>query len=179
MVTTRPDWDTWALGIASAVAARGDCTRRQVGAVILGADHRIVACGYNGGRPGGPSCLAGDCPRGRHYEVTDCGYCHDDFCSGVSSGCYLDAAYGEPHVHRCGCGEPWPCPDAVAPGSSYDNCLASHAEINAVADVDNRARLAGAVLYCTDEPCEYCAKHIRNTTKIEAIIWPTGGIALP
>ena len=63
----RPSWDEWALGIARAVAARADCTRSQVGAVILDRDHRIIATGYNGTpRPGEPGCLtAGACPRGR------------------------------------------------------------------------------------------------------------------
>lgn len=61
---TRPSWDEWALGIAQAVAARGDCRRRQVGAVILDAQRRVLSVGYNGAFPGGPSCLAGECPRG-------------------------------------------------------------------------------------------------------------------
>lgn len=53
------------MGITHAVAARADCTRARVGAVIVASDRRIVATGYNGGPSGGPSCLAGDCPRGR------------------------------------------------------------------------------------------------------------------
>jgi dCMP deaminase len=61
---SRPNWHTYFLGIAERVAARGDCTRRQVGAVIVDTDHRIVSTGYNGGSPGGPSCLKGECPRG-------------------------------------------------------------------------------------------------------------------
>jgi len=32
---TRPSWDDWALGIAHAVATRGDCTRSQVGALLM------------------------------------------------------------------------------------------------------------------------------------------------
>jgi dCMP deaminase len=63
MAAGRPDFDTWALGIATAVAARGDCRRKQVGAVILDTAHRVVSTGYNGSAPGGPSCLAGACPR--------------------------------------------------------------------------------------------------------------------
>lgn len=59
----RPDWDTWGLDIAAAVAARADCSRRKVGAVIVSADHRIVATGYNGARSGAMGCLAGACPR--------------------------------------------------------------------------------------------------------------------
>jgi dCMP deaminase len=59
------------LGIAEAVSLRGDCTRRQVGAIIVDQDNRIVATGYNGTEPGGPSCLKGECPRGRlsHAEL--------------------------------------------------------------------------------------------------------------
>lgn len=64
-LTGRPDWDDWAIGLAFAVARRADCTRRRIGAVILDTSNRVVAVGYNGGRPGGPSCLAGACPRGR------------------------------------------------------------------------------------------------------------------
>lgn len=59
----RPDWDEYFLGVAAAVAARGDCSRRQVGAVIVDGDHRIIGTGYNGTAPGGLSCLAGQCPR--------------------------------------------------------------------------------------------------------------------
>lgn len=60
----RPTWDDYFVDIARAVAQRADCTRRQVGAVIV-KDNRIVSTGYNGGPSGGPSCLAGECPRGR------------------------------------------------------------------------------------------------------------------
>lgn len=58
----RPGWDDYFLGIAEAVAARADCTRRRVGAVIV-KDHRIVSTGYNGALPEQPGCLSGACPR--------------------------------------------------------------------------------------------------------------------
>lgn len=61
----RPSWDEWGLELARAVATRADCTRRQVGAVIMTPDHTIVSTGYNGGPAKGPSCLAGECPRGQ------------------------------------------------------------------------------------------------------------------
>lgn len=65
MTDPRPDWDTYYLGFAQAAAARADCTRRKVGAVIVLGD-RIVSSGYNGAPAGKPGCLsAGACPRGR------------------------------------------------------------------------------------------------------------------
>ena len=59
---SRPDWDEYYLGIADAVAARGECLRRKVGAVIVNG-HSIVSTGYNGAPSGEPSCLDGFCPR--------------------------------------------------------------------------------------------------------------------
>lgn len=57
---TRPDWDTYFLGIAEAVAARSDCERSKVGAVVV-KEKRIRATGYNAGPAGKPSCES--CPR--------------------------------------------------------------------------------------------------------------------
>lgn len=62
---SRPDWDAYFLGIAEAVAARADCTRRRVGAILVDSDRRLRGSGYNGARSGGPSCLKGECPRGQ------------------------------------------------------------------------------------------------------------------
>lgn len=59
----RPLWDEYFMDIAQVVATRGDCSRRQVGAVITDTENRIVSTGYNGSYSGGPSCLAGQCPR--------------------------------------------------------------------------------------------------------------------
>lgn len=60
----RPGWDEYFLSGAAWVATRADCTRRQVGAVVV-KEHRIMATGYNGAPSQGPSCLKGECPRGR------------------------------------------------------------------------------------------------------------------
>lgn len=171
---TRPDWDAYGLGVAAAVAVRGDCTRRQVGAVILDTRHRLAGAGYNGSYPGGPSCLEGDCPRGRHYKTANPATRNWRLEGGAMTADYVEV---------CACGNEWPCPDAVAPGSSYDTgpgaCIATHAESNALADVDNRGRLDGATMYVTCEPCDGCVRHIRNTTGLAAIRWPEGYIALP
>lgn len=128
MTDSRPGFGDWALLVARAVASRGDCRRKQVGAVILDAMHRIVSTGYNGSPPGGPSCLAGECPR----AFTD-----------------------------------------VPSGSSYDTgpgtCIALHAEQNALLWADP-ARLPGATIYVTCEPCQGCARMIAGSG-IARTVW--------
>lgn len=65
-VVTRPGWGEWALRLAEVVATRADCTRSQVGAVLLSRDHRVLSVGYNGLPAGIPGCAtAGNCPRGQ------------------------------------------------------------------------------------------------------------------
>lgn len=59
----RPNWNTYFLDIVEAVSARGECVRRQVGALLV-KNNRIKATGYNGAPAGKPSCLDGACPRG-------------------------------------------------------------------------------------------------------------------
>lgn len=163
---TRPSWDEYGLGVAEAVKVRGDCTRRQVGAVLLDVDNRIIGAGYNGARPGGKSCLAGDCPRGRHYLP-------------VSGASVSADALGR---YVCACGRRWPCSEAVEPGSSYDTgpgaCISTHAELNALLDVDDRRRLPGARLFVTEEPCDGCRKIYYNTTRVITMRWPKGVINL-
>lgn len=151
-VNSRPGWDSWALGVADAISRRGDCTRRRVGAVILDARNRIIGHGYNGSHPGGPSCLAGECPRGRHYRRTD-----------IES-----YPYGGP---LCACGQPWPCPEAVEPGSSYENCHSIHAESNAL--IDAKFGVVGSTIYVTTVPCHWCLKLIRGAGIIRAV-WRDG-----
>lgn len=79
MDSHRPDWDEYFLGICRAVGVRADCTRRRAAAVIV-KDNRIVSTGYNGGPRKGPSCLAGECPRGTltYDELKE----HTDYDSG-------------------------------------------------------------------------------------------------
>lgn len=65
------------------------------------------------------------------------------------------------------------CPrrtSGVNPGSSYDNCVAVHAEANALLYCD-REDLVGATLYITREPCYACDKLIQ-AAGVHAVVWP-------
>lgn len=59
---SRPSWDEYFMNIAKQVAARGNCMKRQVAAVIV-ADKRIISTGYNGTPRGVKNCNEGGCPR--------------------------------------------------------------------------------------------------------------------
>lgn len=61
----RPDWDTYFLTLARAVALRAACNRAQHGAVIVSQTQRVVATGYNGAPAGMTHCSDGGCPRGQ------------------------------------------------------------------------------------------------------------------
>jgi dCMP deaminase len=50
----RPDWDTYFIWVARAVAVRSPDEETQVGCVIVDRAHRIIAAGYNGFPPGFP-----------------------------------------------------------------------------------------------------------------------------
>ena len=63
-ISTRITWGQYGMQLATTAALRGDCRRRQVGAVLMGEDHSVISMGYNGGPSKGKSCLAGQCPRG-------------------------------------------------------------------------------------------------------------------
>jgi dCMP deaminase len=164
-VTERPGWDEWFLRGAEWASQRGACSRRQVGALIIDpVSHDIIEPGYNGPPSGHPDCLQGACPRGRHFPhvVT------------VVTGVALGAAdYGVHDETVCGWdGKPWPCPDTVEPGSSYDTgpgrCIAIHAELNAIIRAGRRAR--GAWMYLTHEPCDGCMKAIMGSG-IVRVMW--------
>lgn len=72
----RPDWNDYFLDIAAVVATRATCPRKQVGAVLVDTEHRIIATGYNGAQPGEPHCFDegcvmedGHCKRATHAET--------------------------------------------------------------------------------------------------------------
>lgn len=136
-MVTRPTWDEYGLILAQAVATRADCTRAQVGAVLMNSRHEVRGTGYNGAPSGIPGCAtAGACPRGKHSPTLAM------------------------HGTVCTCGEDWPCDSASEVGADYSNCIADHAERNALKHTAS-AELPGATLYTTREPCASCWTLIR------------------
>lgn len=162
----RPGWDAYFLNVAQAVAQRGDCTRRQVGAIIVDQNHRIISTGYNGTAPGQKSCLEGSCPRGRHYKA------EDSFCRGTAWGDVKHDGY-------CACGAPWPCTDAVQPGSSYDTgpgmCISLHAEQNCLLYAFRSVE--GMTMYITTEACDGCMKLLRGS-RLHSVVTPAAAVIL-
>jgi dCMP deaminase len=55
----RPSWDDTWMEIVAAKAKRSTCARRAVGCVIVSADNKILATGYNGVQSDAPHCNAG------------------------------------------------------------------------------------------------------------------------
>lgn len=54
---SRPDWDSYFMGIALLVASRSSCERLHVGCVLVSGGeykNRILSTGYNGFLPGAP-----------------------------------------------------------------------------------------------------------------------------
>ena len=64
-VRTRPGWDGYFLSFAEQAAARSDCIRAQVGAVIVNARRKVKGTGYNNSPVGVKSCLS----RGVCYRI--------------------------------------------------------------------------------------------------------------
>lgn len=75
----------------------------------------------------------------------------------VSTG-YNGGPPGAPHCIDGGCER---FKENSSPGSSYDNCIAVHAEQNAIIRADG-AKMRGATLYVNGPPCYSCGKMIAN-----------------
>lgn len=153
-MSVRPSWDEYGLALAHTAATRADCTRSKVGAVLMNSQHEVRGVAYNGAPSGVPGCgSAGACPRGKHAPKL------------VMQGTV------------CACGKAWPCQDASAPGSDYANCIADHAERNAIRHTPS-AELPGATLYTTREPCAACWTLIR-ACGIARVVTPETDYARP
>jgi len=87
----RPDWDEYFMDIARVVAARSNCVKRKVAAVVT-VDRRIIATGYNGTPRGVTNCNEGGCPRCNSFAEagTALGEC---LCSHAEENAITQSAY--------------------------------------------------------------------------------------
>lgn len=63
----RPTRDAQMMEVAEVMAKRGECARRQVGAVIVDSRGRILSTGFNGMAPGQTPCINSPC-KGAKYK---------------------------------------------------------------------------------------------------------------
>lgn len=117
------------------MAQRSLCVRDKVGAVIVDANNRIVATGYNGPPTGwmhgGDPCTKW-CHRARSSTIT----------SLVIEG--VEQLKSQPL------------------NPTYDDCPSLHAEANALSVCDRSVRVGGTI-YVTSHCCMNCAKLIANS----------------
>lgn len=57
----RPSWETTWMAVADSIAERSNCDARQIGAVIVTSENRIVSSGYNGPPRGFPASAGQTC----------------------------------------------------------------------------------------------------------------------
>jgi dCMP deaminase len=84
----RQSWDEYFMTIAHQVATRSTCRRRQVGAVAVSANRRILGTGYNGALPGAPHCEEVGClrdqlgiPSGQRQEMCRAQHAEANICN--------------------------------------------------------------------------------------------------
>ena len=87
----RPDWDEYFINIAKQVAARSNCVKRKVAAVVV-SDRRIISTGYNGTPRGVRNCNEDGCPRCNSFSTV--GTRLDEcLCSHGEENAIVQAAY--------------------------------------------------------------------------------------
>lgn len=124
------------------------CSRGQYMAIIVGPTGRVVGTGYNGGPAGYRHCSDGGCPRGN-----------------AAHNFQLDVPIvGVLRCARCGRTPARAAPRCPGPesGTDYDNCIAIHAEENALLYSDPTARRRGTI-YINGAPCFGCSKKLGNS----------------
>jgi len=132
------------LAVAKDISRKSRCVRSQVACVVVGANGRIVATGYNGAPAGfHPARRPIIHNMGDHDQYTEKPKC-DSFCPRAMPGGEGDASV------------------------DYGNCVACHAEANAIA-YSARHDLEGATIYVTRMPCWDCCKLIANSGIIRVV----------
>src|SRR5688572_9329417 len=137
----RPNIDRYFMDMARLVASRSTCVRRSVGCVLVDKRNHVLATGYNGVPSGAVHCNGLEL---RHIERmssprTTRAVSFPNACAGANS----------------------------ASGTNLDQCLAVHAEQNAILQCRDAYVIEKA--YVTAFPCSSCAKLLLNTSCNEIV----------
>lgn len=164
----RPTDDQLFMATAEVAASRSLCSRARVGAVIISIDMRVIATGRNGPPqffPHNEQPCTEWCPRAMQKTSSVLSWdamkmpIHADLM--YENGVLYD--HGHPIIpenyHRYGIVE---SEVPISPNSTYDDCVAIHAEANALLSSDRSLRLGG-MMYVTGAVCYSCAKLIANS----------------
>ena len=143
----RPSKDKTLLDIASVLAKRGSCIRKQVGCVLVDELGQILSTGYNGVARGLPHC------NDKGKWITNPILLKED-------GTYRKAEHWErPEVptypHKCAGAD-------HDSGQGLEICEAIHAEQNALLQCADVQKIH--TVYVTVSPCRHCMKLIMNTS---------------
>lgn len=96
----RPDWPLLWLGLARTVSQRGTCSRKKVGAVLVGPNNTLISMGYNGNPRGIPHCehdgTETHCETAVHAEVNAIASAARNGHSVEGSACYVTMAPCKP-----------------------------------------------------------------------------------
>lgn len=149
-----PTDDELIMGTAYAFSLRSKCIKRQVGAVIVDAEGKILSLGYNENPKAIPSCIdkIGKCKRDiakRDFfnKLTRCPKCGTEQsftypykCSNNQCNLNVEKFFGDRFMNQCS---------------------ALHAEEKAMLDAGQRS-LKGCGIYTTTFPCFTCAQKITH-----------------
>ena len=142
----RPNKDKIFLEIASKLAERGTCIRKQVGCVITDIHGYITSTGYNGVARGLP-------------------HCNEELLIPNPNLIKPDGSWREPEHWelRERITNPFKCAGAGHDsGQGLEICEAIHAEQNALLQCHDVQQID--TVYVTTSPCRHCMKLIMNTS---------------
>lgn len=161
------------MNMAFSAANTSQCLKRHVGAVIVGAQDRIVAVGHNDNPADTKACAD---------EPTYDNQCYRDL---LKQKHFTHLASRDVRCPRCGQSlrelrePPWRCPTCAAQGVKTNLepyffpdramwwCTAIHAEADALESAGERAR--GGTLYTTTFPCFQCAQKLTHAGIVRVV----------
>lgn len=170
----RPSKDRTFLEIASALAKRGTCIRKQVGCVLVDELGQILSTGYNGVARGLPHCnekakfdIKDECTTCSEATLSKKGLllktCGASACPGWYPNPKLVPEGAQREIGRWVSYYPHKCAGAEHDsGQGLDICEAIHAEQNALLQCADVQKIH--TVYVTVSPCRHCMKLIMNTS---------------